>query len=471
MAAFSPRPFSPRQRLIALAVCLFALVVGCRWGVSGRYGTQLPEEDGWDAEGINVFVPRAHHDLHWADFWKIHVDHHVALTRLLAYVETVCNERWDQRLETVVNAVLAAVIAAGLFLYAAPRLDRRWQCIWFLLLAVCFAVPWARDNFLRGFHSQQYFLVGLALLVLARPASWIGWIAAILSLGAMASGFFAAALAAALLLWRRRSIFPSVLIYAAVIVAACAAQTSMPATEMLKARSASEFVTTLVQSVGWPGFGSHWEWAGLLLYLPWLLVVVRVARRGRAAADPWSDFIVLLGAWSLAQSVAAAYARGWGGLPPPSRYIDNILVGLLANALALSLLLEKIKERPHWRPTVRTLAAVWFVILFTGFASTWPDVLAHLWATGRSHAAMEANVRGYLATHDPRFLEHGDIPYTSVEGTRVRLNIPELRPLLAGSFQVPPEPDPFGSRAALALTRAGFFLAAAALLAALILLI
>lgn len=90
------------------------IVLGCHWGVCGRFGTDIPELDEWDAEGINLFVPQAHHDLRFHDFWAIHVDHHVLLTRALAYVETTVNGAWDQRLETVVNAVLAGGIAAAL---------------------------------------------------------------------------------------------------------------------------------------------------------------------------------------------------------------------------------------------------------------------------------------------------------------------------------------------------------------------
>lgn len=438
------------------------IVLGCHWGVCGRFGTDIPELDEWDAEGINLFVPRAHHDLRFHDFWAIHVDHHVLLTRALAYVETTVNGAWDQRLETVVNAVLGGGIAAALFLIGFPHLSRPWRSIWFLLLAAVYAPPWATDNVLRGFHSQQYFLVGLALIVFARPTSWPGWLAAILALGSMASGFFAAALAGLLLAWRRRSLFPSVLIYAGVVVAAFAVQTSMPATQALKARSPDEFFSTLVQSLGWPGYGSHWELGSLLLYVPWLLLLWQVLRRGRERCDPWHDFVALLGAWSLCQCLAAAYARGWGGLPPPTRYIDNIVIGLLANALSAAALLDGAKHEPQRRPACLALASAWFVVVFTGLSGAWPGVVASLRDTGRSHVAMARNVRGYLTTGDRHYLEHGDIPYVGVEATQVRLNMPELRPLLPASIQGAAYRAPIGSRLARWLTHAGWAVAAAA---------
>ncbi|HEY3756015.1 MAG TPA: hypothetical protein VGL42_07700 [Opitutaceae bacterium] len=450
---------SSRTRIIALTACLVVLVLGCRWGVEGRFGTDIPEEDEWDAEGFNLFVARAHHNLHLSNFLEMHVDHHVLLTRVLAYVETTANGWWDQRLETAVNAGLAAVLAAGFFLGFASGLSRTGQCLWFLALAAAYAVPWATDNVLRGFHSQQLFLVGLALVTFAWPDSWPGWVAAGLALGSMASGFFAAVFAAGWLVVRRRRLWPSLLIYLAIIGVALAIQTSMPATQALKARSVAEFFQTLLQSVGWPAFSAPFGYGALLLYLPWIWLTLRTLRRRDEINSREVTFIVLLGAWSLAQSLAAAYARGWGGLPPPTRYLDNVLVGLLANALSLRVLLKADRTSAEQRPTIRGAAGLWTTIVVVGLISTWPGTWAAMEKTGRIHSEMGTDVRAYLATGDRSQLKEDALPYPTVDGSQLRLNLTELRPLYPPSIHTPPAREPFGSRMARFLDSAGFVLA------------
>ena len=74
---------------------------------------------------------------------------------------------WDQRLECAVNAPLPALVTAGLFILSSRGLD--WRCApvgrmppWFLRSGHRLAV-----NVIKGFHSQQFFLIGFSLAAIA----------------------------------------------------------------------------------------------------------------------------------------------------------------------------------------------------------------------------------------------------------------------------------------------------------------
>ena len=44
-----------------LLACLVTFVLGARWAVVDRFGTDLPNWDQWDAEGVNALAPWKEH--------------------------------------------------------------------------------------------------------------------------------------------------------------------------------------------------------------------------------------------------------------------------------------------------------------------------------------------------------------------------------------------------------------------------
>ena len=276
-----------RSAVIALACCLFILALGSRWALLAGYGTDLPEMDQWDAEGLALLQPAAQGQLHLASFLLPHNEHRIVLTRLVAFGLAQANGQWDQRLEAACNAVLPGALAVGLWLLGAPRLSGRWQVGYGAALAAVYALPLAWENILGGFDSQQFFLIGLAVagivwLPFAEPFRlrwWLGAASIVLSLGSMASGFFAAAIVAGLLTFQleraRRplsSAVPGLMVCGGAIAIGVMSRVAVAGHESLKAQSVADFSHTLAKALGWPAFDFGWGYAGLLLFVPWALV-------------------------------------------------------------------------------------------------------------------------------------------------------------------------------------------------------
>ncbi len=442
-----------RYRITALALCLFCLVVGARWALYYRYGTDLPELDQWDAEGLVIFFPVSIGQFHFSGFYWPHNEHRVALTRLIAYGLTYSNGQWDQRLEAVVNALFAGGIALFWWLEAARRLRRGWQIAAFALIAALYALPVAWENILFGFASSQFLLIGLALMALksvpfARAGSgfwWVGIGCLLLSLGSMASGFFVAVIVLGMLVWqvlRGRRGYGSIVAGAAFCVVAIAtgvlSRNVVPSTEILKAQSVGDFLLTAAKALGWPTYDLTGVWAPLVLFLPWASVAWRtVAERKDASCQLWNEFLTGAGAWVLLQVLAMAYARGSGGPSPASRYIDTLVVGVLVN---LGCLASICAERRFWQPFKSSwmLAGLWGGSVSAGVAlgaygsyhDAVPPVLMY-------HRDCEQNVRSYLATHDEAYLQPGLIPYPDAKALKRDLDIKGIADLLPVSVRVP----------------------------------
>src|SRR5690242_7592258 len=76
MAAPSPTPgrFS-RLLPFALALSLFCVVLGAKFNLLQRDGSDLPFWDQWDAEGDFLFRPHLERGLHAADLFRPHNEH------------------------------------------------------------------------------------------------------------------------------------------------------------------------------------------------------------------------------------------------------------------------------------------------------------------------------------------------------------------------------------------------------------
>lgn len=442
--------FSP----VAFACCLFAFILGVRWTVFHRYGMTMPEWDQWDAEGLQLLAPWYNNDHFLRALFTPHNEHRVVLTKLLNLSLTLANGHWDQRLEAVCNALFPATIAVSFFVLARLHLDRRWLAPFTVLLGFIFAFPFAWQNVLGGFHSQQFFLVGLALITIAllpfnAPFSrrwWLGAAAAALGLFSMASGLFGAVVVIGLLgvQWLRRertfnSALPTLVLGTAVALAGWFSRYEFPPHDVLKAENFRDFAFTIIQSLQWPAPSS--PWFALILWLPWTWLVFRAVFSPRPLTAPsraFGYFILGLGVWVWLQLVATGYARGAGGPAPASRYIDTLVFGIIANALALVWLATPELLSRTARRILAIAALAWVVIFVWGARSELTRIFViELPPVKVYHDYCEINVRNYLYTGDTKHLDHDEIPYPGAGSFLVRIGIPALRAVMPATVRPP----------------------------------
>jgi len=442
---------SPTVRL-GLIACLFAFVLGARWAVVDRFGMDLPEWDQWDAEGIHLLAPWYQGHFTLEELFRPHNEHRVVLTKLVNLGLTAANGQWDQRLECAVNSAMAALIAAAFFAWGSAFLGRRWHAPLFLLLAALYGLPFASENIINGFHSQQLLLVGLSFGAIAGIAAgkdsgyrWLGLACMALAMLTMASGFFAAATVLGALLFmaiRRertwRSVLPFLAAATILVAAGCLTRVSVPYHESTKAHTLSEFVSTFVQCAEWPAAGVNNGWLAVPLWLPWCWLVWRVFRRSGSSARGSAISLSSLGAWVLLQLLATAYARGAGGNPPPSRYVDTLIVGAIVNALALGWLFACGGLGRAGKRACVAIALPWLATFAAGatvqLRSVFKDQLPE--SKRVRHYCIE-NVRNYMATGDEAYLDHEEIPYPDKGSFLARLRTPPLRDLLPASVRDP----------------------------------
>ncbi|HUR58414.1 MAG TPA: hypothetical protein VM029_11930 [Opitutaceae bacterium] len=424
-------------------MCLFLIVVGAKWATVGRFGSAMPDWDQWDAEALKLFVPWFEHDHFVARLFEPHNEHRIVITKLQNLGLALANGQWDSRLECVTNAMLHAALAVACWLVGRRWLSAWWHAPLFVLVALLFGLPLAWQNILGGFHSQQYWLLGLsfaAIVVLpfARAWSaawWLGCLAAILAMFTMGSGFLAAIVIVGVVAFRwlrrettLRAAWPALLVMAALIAVGIATRVEVYYHQQLKAKTAHDFLFSILRSLEWPLQGH--DWVGVVMWAPWV-VLLWLALRRREPADPRAVQVVLaIGGWVLVQIVATAYARGAGGDYPAIRYMDTLALGALANAIALAWLLS---AAPTWRPRLPLVALGlgWLVALGGGFAQLLERNVRHeLPDTRRYYTKAEQHLLGYLSTNDQAHLAFPDIPYPSAGGLVERLNHACLRALM-----------------------------------------
>lgn len=433
---------------VLLALALFGVVVGLKFDVVHRFGSDMPIWDQWDAEGATIFVPWAHGELTIAHFFRPHNEHRIALTRLLALTELVANGQWDARLQCMVNAGLHALFGVVLFFFGRRLLGAPWSGGILLLLAALIGLPISWENLLSGFHSQQYFLLlfsfgVIALLTEAPPWSlrwWAGVAAGILALFSMASGLLAA-VAAVLAVgaraaherhsWRRQ--WPTTAIGTLLIIAGAMLLVHHPGHERLMARDIGEFSRYVLHSLEWP-FAS--TWAAPLLWAPLAATAFRLARRPADEESAQVIVLVALGGWVLAQIAASAYARGADGGFPASRYVDTLAFGLFVNGLAACWLY--VRTSGVWRLVAGVCLLGWVGVSGYGVERlVHTNYVQELPTTHAYYARCTVNVRAYLATGDPSHLRGDDFPYPNAVSFRDRLDEPALRAIFPMSIRFP----------------------------------
>ncbi|MFA5264108.1 MAG: hypothetical protein WC378_09780, partial [Opitutaceae bacterium] len=321
-SAQNPVAIPPRQRnrsttLLAVAA-LVLLVLGARFGLIQRYGSDLPFMDTWDAEADLLFISHADGRLAAQNFWWPHNEHHVLWTRLLNFGLATANRQWDPKLETTVNAFLPAALAATLLLFARKRLRGIPFILAATVLGLLFVLPIGYENSLNGFQSQFYFLslsaFGTIWLCTEGKPAGIRWCAgaaiALAGLASMASGFLAPIAILAVAGFRfitERRMTPRDLIGALIIglvaVAGVLWINPVPLHAEFHAKSAAQFVQFLVMEMAWPC--PAYALAAIVMQTPVVVLLIRAWRHRRFEA--WDAVVLGLALWSWLQMAAIAY--------------------------------------------------------------------------------------------------------------------------------------------------------------------
>jgi hypothetical protein len=449
----------------ALAVSLFLLIVGAKWATFDRFGSPMPDWDQWDAEAAELFTPWFENDHFAQHLFHPHNEHRVILTKLQNLALGVLNGQWDSRLEAVTNAMLHAALGVAFWVCAC-----RWAGVaqasspaqktnaggttalasaaLFVVTAALFGLPLAWQNILGGFHSQQYWLLGLSFAAIVTlpfagawsGAWWLGAVAATLALGSMGSGFLAAGIVLVVVGWRIfrreviwREMMPTLVFAAALVAIGLLTRVEVTWHQKLKATSVSEFYFSIVHSLQWP-VRDH-DWVAAVMWAPWTMIAWR-AIRGREQSRAMTT-ILALGAWVLLQVVATAYARGAGADYPASRYMDTLAFGAMVNAAALAwLFAPESLNKPRTLHAVVTVA--WLAVLAWGLYEVCNRNLRYeLPDAKKYYVKAEGLMARYLATNDPKHLDSPDIPFPSAQDLIERLSHPSLRALMPVPIRAP----------------------------------
>jgi len=449
-------PVRYSRRAVALATFALVLVIaGARWWLIGKYSSDVPWLDQWDAEAQGLYQPWQAGTLDLHHWFTPHNEHRILFTRLLAFGLLQLNGQWDPRLQMIVNAVLAALVAAGLFLALHKSGGSRFLLLCWVLLAVLGAAPYSATNVLLGFQSQFYFLAGFSFLAIyclvnSRPGS-PAWIAGVLSgcaaLVSMASGH-AAPLAAIGVLLLSAARAPqahrhlelrqnAVTIVAASLLVAAGFyfRHSPPGHAALAAKTAGDFARFLVDCLSWPG-----KPLALLAAFSWLPFALFLAAyiRGRTNGGPGERFILGIGCWVLLQAAALSLFRANSEEGLESRYMEILSWGLLANAVCAAWLFQ---TKWELRKFVPVLASLWFAVSAIGLYSVSFDGAAFQWK--QAMEARRAATAGFLALGNQEYLDRAP-PYTDARHLAALLLDPGLRAILPVGIRNPLVLEPRG---------------------------
>ncbi len=404
------RDCPPRYHL-RWAISLFFIALAAKLWFIHRSGSPVPYCDQWDAEAQNTFIPWFEGRFRLADFFGAHGQHRIFFTRTCNLVLMLLNGQWDNRVECVFNAIVHCAGIAGLgWLLGRLMGPKLWPAIW-LPLALALVLPFAWENTLWGFQSQFYFLAFFSLLTIwllgsapplptnragttnegatsPQPSPplhggegekggrnlslrwWLGAAAAVASLFTMASGFLGVVAVAGLTVldldrhrdqWRRY--VPTLGLCALITLLGLVAKPNLPSSYVFLAHTPGEFLAALSRNLAWPWINQ--PLFALANLLP-LAVFAWIYYRAQDEPSPADRLVLGMGIWVLLQAAAIAYARGAGGKPPVSRYMDTFSFLMIANSLAITLLLAR--HRARLRPAgVFTVAfALWALGCATG---------------------------------------------------------------------------------------------------------
>jgi hypothetical protein len=434
--------------LIYSVACALVVIGTKCWMIAG-YGSPTPFWDQWDAEAAGLYPNFLSGTLSFSDLIAPHNEHRILMTRLWSLLLLELGGYWDPILQMVANVLLLGLFVALLVIIFRPILDRRSWIGLSLFVTAIFAVPFAWENTLSGFHSQWYFMLlfsicGLAAIVGAAAFTLRWWLAMLLMVASyfsMSGGLLSAAAAFAVCLVqvvvRRRTGLAELLALAILAALTVAMLRDMPMTAELPqfmAHSTQQFLRAVLAITAWPVARnpiSALILCAILIHAPaWLTSLAVVSKRLPLTDHRW--LLVALTGWLAMQTIAVAYGRAMN--PLSARYLDVYAIALLLNFACLLRYLAEARASGRRRQMALAATALWLLLLIPGAGGTLykhsiPEMV-HRGAVGRTETE---NLRAYLDTGNIGVLENKaglDIPYPDATRLAMIVSQPVIRGLL-----------------------------------------
>jgi hypothetical protein len=436
---------------LTLLCVLFAVIIGEKFMLIDRYGSDLPFWDQWDAEGDYLYCPYLEGHLTARDLVSGHNEHRIFFTRILALGLFEANDhQWDCRVQMLVNTILHAAAALLLVAFSIRVLPLGLAIGFTTMTAVFFSSSISWENTLCGFQSQFYFLLLFSILhlggtLLTGPRTLYWWLAPLAGLAAqfsMASGLLSAAAilcSTTLRIVRDRKLTSDDLWILSANFGLCIVgwllRVEVSYHDSLKAAGFASWLDAWAHQLAWP---IKIIWLAPLGLISPLLLGWSYLRRHIDGPQP----IVLMAAsaWLLLQTAAIAYARGAVEHGYASRYADLLSVGVLLNLLILLYIVTRTPAISYGR-FIFIFAGIFTATVLTGL--TCEKIKADresLYHLPDINAARIASVRTYLSSHDPSFFAKtpwSELPYPSASRLAELLDRPVLREILPTSVRPP----------------------------------
>jgi hypothetical protein len=426
-----------RWKRAALLVAIFTVVYGAKLWIVDYAGSAVPFWDQWGAEGIGLFKPFLLGQFSWQTILAPLNEHRIILTKLLALGLFRADGMWDPRLEMVVNATIAAGTAALVAHLILLEMGKAWLRPVAAVVALLWVLPYGWENSVMGIQSLLYFLVLFSFTALwglsyGPPFTtrwWIGIASVALACLTMASGLLAGLAVTAI---RGLAIFQdrkswrthwlTMLLGLGLAAAMWLSSRQIPMHDGLFARGPLYFLEFLFKCLSWPALKI--PLAFLLLQFPIFVIVRGLFRKKEISPVKW--FVLALAIWATMQSVVLAFARGYLGGYPPSRYQDMISIGFLSAFIGLVL---------EWRQIHPWLRYGWMILATIGLVQgASHDIRRSLPEVRESRMEQARRCRVYVETGNPAILHEVsdplDIPLGDAGKLAACLDDPQLRSVL-----------------------------------------
>lgn len=454
--------FERRLTLISFAGALLA-VMAARFLIVIAYATDIPYWDQWDAEIDALYRRFMEGTLTIADLVAPHNEHRILFTRLWGLALFVANEyQFDNVVSSSANTALYT-LGLGLFAWPVFRTLSAGQrfsgCVAIVFVG---SLPYAWENVTTGFQNAFFFLNALmlaALYVLAfrapgRKALVTTTALVGCSLFTLASGCLLAAAAAflALCLYRLgrlalRDLIGFNIAMLLLFVLGLLLVPRMPGHDALRPDTLVEFLSAASIVLCWPlpakDFASVWRLLAIaMLWWPGIFVLVRCLRRSSRSSDRLDLFLLGVAAWSFLQALSMAYSRGDTLQWMPTRYLDVLVLGVLANlVLAIRIVRGALAEqRMAMASTLGVLNVVVVFAVFGLFVAWAFNGAQSLVKLRDHHRQAQQNLHRYIGSGDATIFAGKpppDVSYPNTPRLTALLAVQSVRGLLPSSIAPP----------------------------------
>lgn len=453
--------FERRMALTSFACALLA-VAAVRFLIVLVYATDVPYWDQWDAEIDSLYRRFMEGTLSAADLVAPHNEHRILFTRIFGLALFAANEyQFDNIVSSCANVGLYT-LTLGLFAWpffrTLPPGQRFSGCIAIVIVG---ALPYAWENITTGFQNAFFFLNGFMLAALYSLAFRTLGLKTLLvvaglaacSLLTLASGCLLAPAAAlvALCLYRlgRLSLRRLVAFGTAMgllFALGLLLVPRMPGHDVLRPETLMEFFSAASIALSWPlpaaDFSGIWRLVAIAaLWWPSALVLARCLRGASDRTGRLDLFMLGVAAWSFLQALSMAYSRGDTLHWLPTRYIDVLVLGVLANlAMAMRVVRDALAERRVVMASALGVLNVCMVFAVFGLLVVWAFNGTRSLGTLRDqHREAQQNIRSYIGNDDAAVFAGKPptaVSYPNTPRLAALLAVPSIRAMLPASIGV-----------------------------------